>query len=291
VATANPYRLPRTVEPERYEITLTPDIEAATFAGDERIRVTVHEATDTISLNAAELQIVSANLIGDDGTTIEGHIPVDEDSEVLTLALSQPADAGAWMLHIAFSGELNDKLRGFYRSTFTDDDGVERVIATTQFEATDARRAFPCWDEPDFKAVFAVTLIVDDHLAAFSNAAVAEEAVLDNGKRQVEFADTMKMSTYLVAFVVGPLVVTEVVDVDGVPLRIACVPGRERLTGFAIETSRFPTLPLAQWRIWVASHIAKPRCSWTQNEPVGWKWSASQTSSHTKRPTCGSEIS
>ena len=66
------------------------------------------------------------------------------------------------MVSLRFRGILNDKLRGFYRSTFTDDDGVERVIATTQFEATDARRAFPCWDEPDFKARFAITLVVDE---------------------------------------------------------------------------------------------------------------------------------
>ena len=67
-------------------------------------------------------------------------------------------------MSLRFRGLLNDKLRGFYRSTFTDDDGVERVIATTQFEATDARRAFPCWDEPDFKAGFAITLHLDDDL-------------------------------------------------------------------------------------------------------------------------------
>ena len=63
-------------------------------------------------------------------------------------------------MSLRFRGLLNDKLRGFYRSTFTDDDGVERVIATTQFEATDARRAFPCWDEPDLKARFAITLVL-----------------------------------------------------------------------------------------------------------------------------------
>ena len=82
-----------------------------------------------------------------------------------------PVPVGPATLHLAFTGILNDKLHGFYRSTFTDDDGVEHVIATTQFEATDARRAFPCWDEPDLKAVFEVTLVVDDGLAAYSNGA------------------------------------------------------------------------------------------------------------------------
>ena len=141
-------------------------------------------------------------------------------------------------MSLRFRGCLNDKLRGFYRSTFTDDDGVEQVIATTQFEATDARRAFPCWDEPDLKAVFAITLVVDDDLHAVSNAAIESDEVLD-GQRRVRFADTMTMSTYLVAFIVGPLEVTEPVDVDGTPLRLVCPPGKLHLTAFALEVAEF----------------------------------------------------
>src|SRR5207237_1978428 len=129
----------------------------------------------------------------------------------------------------------NDKLRGFYRSTFTDDAGMQHVIGTTQFEAPHARRAFPCWDEPDFKAVFAVRLIVDEDLTAISNGAEVETTPFGNGKKQIEYADTMRMSTYLVAFVVGPLEVTEARVVDGVPLRVAHVPGRAHLTSFALE--------------------------------------------------------
>src|SRR3546814_7384642 len=91
--------------------------------------------------------------------------------------------------------------RGCYRATFNDEHGAEQVIATTQFEATDARRAFPCWDEPDFKAVFAITLDVDPALFAVSNASITSEEVVD-GRRRVRFADTMVLSTYLVAFIV-----------------------------------------------------------------------------------------
>mgnify|MGYP003537577199 CR=1 FL=1 len=87
-------------------------------------------------------------------------------------------------------------------------------LAATQFEATDARRAFPCWDEPDFKARFTITLYLDDDLHAVSNAALVADEVLD-GRRRVRFAETMTMSTYLVAFIVGPLEVTEPVDVAG----------------------------------------------------------------------------
>src|SRR5207253_10757245 len=120
--------------------------------------------------------------------------------------------------------------------TLRDQRGTEHLNTTTQSEAPDARRAFPCWDEPDFKATFEVTLIVDDDLTAVSNARVVEETDLANGKRQVEFAETMPMSTYLVAFVVGPFEATAPVDVDGVPLRVVTSPGRLGLTDFALET-------------------------------------------------------
>src|SRR5690606_33692941 len=121
------------------------------------------------------------------------------------------------------------------RSTFTDRDGVEQVIATTQFQATDARRAFPCWDEPEAKAVFAVTLVVDEDLTALSNAAEVGRTARDGGKVAVRFADTMVMSSYLVAFIVGPLDVTDPVDVDGTPLRVAYPRGKGHLTAWALD--------------------------------------------------------
>ncbi|MDQ1396398.1 MAG: tricorn protease interacting factor [Acidimicrobiaceae bacterium] len=229
------YRLPRVVAPRRYELTLTPDLDAATFAGEERIEIEVFEPVQQLVLNAIELDLLSAELIHADGRTLAGAVTLDEAEERATIALDGTAEPGQWTLHMAFTGILNDKLHGFYRSTFRNDDGAECVIATTQFEATDARRAFPCWDEPDFKASFKVTLIVDDGLTAVSNASVVEETDLGNGKRQVEFAETMQMSTYLVAFVVGPFEATEPVDVDGVPLRVVVPPGKLGLTPFALE--------------------------------------------------------
>ena len=122
-----------------------------------------------------------------------------------TFASRRPLAPGTGRCTPTFTGILNDKLHGFYRSTYTDADGDEQVIATTQFEATDARRAFPCWDEPDFKAVFAVTLDrgrrPDGGLATAAWSPTIRSATASGGSR---FADTMKMSTYLVAFVVGP---------------------------------------------------------------------------------------
>lgn len=232
---ADQYRLPQSVVPQRYELTLTPDLENATFAGEVNIRIDVLEATNEIVLNAAELEIFDVEVTSDAGNRIASSVRLDQQLERAHISLEELVVPGAWTLHLTFAGLLNDQLRGFYKSTFQDESGTRRSIATTQFEATDARRAFPCWDEPEFKAVFAITLIVDDELFAVSNARIVEETRLGNGKRQVEFADTIKMSTYILAFIVGPFSATETVDVDGVPMRVICVPGREHLTSFALE--------------------------------------------------------
>ena len=149
---------------------------------------------------------------------------------------------GEHSVEITFTGVLNDKLRGFYRSTFRDADGDEQVIATTQMQATDCRRAFPCWDEPDFKAVFSITLVIEPELLAVSNGPEIERRAVTTPageKVAVRFADTMLMSTYLAAFVVGPLEVTEPVDVGGIPLRVVHVPGKGHLTGFGLEVGAF----------------------------------------------------
>jgi puromycin-sensitive aminopeptidase len=134
-------------------------------------------------------------------------------------------------LTIAFRGTLNDKLRGFYRSTYKDERGTTHRLAATQFEATDARRAFPCWDEPDFKAVFATTLVIDPTLTAVSNSSVVTET-LAGGNKAVRFADTIKMSTYLVAFIVGRIEPTEPVMIGQTPLRLWSIPGKKHLTSF-----------------------------------------------------------
>jgi puromycin-sensitive aminopeptidase len=118
-------------------------------------------------------------------------------------------------------------------------------------EATDARRAFPCWDEPDAKAVFGVTLVVPDDLLAISNAAELERtpvsATPGGGKVAVRFADTMPMSTYLVAFVVGPLVATDPIDVDGKPLRVVCPIGKDHLAAYALEVGAFALRYFSDW--------------------------------------------
>src|SRR5207245_10450149 len=115
--------------------------------------------------------------------------------------------------------------------SYKDPTGEARLMAATQFEATDARRAFPCWDEPAFKAVFAVTLVIDPKLTAVSNTSVVSERV-ERGRKVVTFADTMKMSTYLVAFVVGELEASQAVLVRRTPVGVWCVADKQHLDTF-----------------------------------------------------------
>ena len=232
---SNPYRLPRGVVPRRYELRLAPDLEGFTFAGTVGIDVEVLAATDEIVLNAAELEITGGDF---DGVALAG-VEYDGEHERAVLGLGETAQPGTSRLSLSFTGTLNDQLRGFYRSTFTDDDGEERVIATTQFESTNARRAFPCWDEPDLKAVFEVTLVVPDDLMAVSSGAEVRTRPTGDGRREVTFAPTMEMSTYLLAFIVGPLEATESVDVNGTPLRIIHPVGKGHLTEYALDAGAF----------------------------------------------------
>jgi puromycin-sensitive aminopeptidase len=234
----NPYRLPRTVIPRRYELTLEPDLSHATFSGHEIIDVDVAAPVTEILLNAHELEIQRA-VVSNDQTSVTGTIQLIPGDQRARIALDGPVSAGSWRLHLEFTGVLNDQLVGFYRSTFTDVNGVEQAIATTQFEATDARRAFPCWDEPDLKAVFSVTLVVPEDLLAVSNTPQAERRDAGGGRVAIRFADTMVMSTYLVAFVVGPFEATDPVDVDGVPVRIVAPRGKLGLSAFALECAVF----------------------------------------------------
>ena len=236
----NPYRLPTTVMPERYEIRLTPDLAAATFAGEEKISLQVHEPVRQIILNAVELELHTAAIKGADGAVIQGKTVLDGENEQATLNFPEMINLGRWELQITFSGVLNDKLHGFYRSTYKGANGHEKALASTQFESTDARRAFPCWDEPAFKAIFQVTLVVDGNLTAISNAGVMRETSLrGTGKKEVVFSDTVKMSTYLVAFIVGEFEGSEPVTVANAPLRVWAVPGKRHLAKFAREIGRF----------------------------------------------------
>jgi puromycin-sensitive aminopeptidase len=233
----DPYRLPRHAVPTRYDLRLEPDLVSATFQGRTTIALTVFESTTVIVLNALELTVESAAAEDEQGQRLSASIGMDESLQRCRLTFSQSMAPGEWRLHMMFRGTLNDTLRGFYRSTYKDQTGTTQTMAATQFEATDARRAFPCWDEPDFKAVFSTTLVIDETLTAVSNSVVVSETV-EGEKKVVRFADTIKMSTYLVAFIVGRIEPTAPTFVGKTPLRLWAVPGKSHLAGFGQDIAR-----------------------------------------------------
>jgi puromycin-sensitive aminopeptidase len=232
------FRLPRTAEPEHYRIEIEPDVASATFSGTVSVDIVIHEPVDHLVLNAAELAISDVGVRLEDGALVPCSVEFDDELEQVIFRPPSKLPPGPCSVTCRFTGTLNDKLRGFYRSTFIDEAGETQTVATTQFESVDARRAFPCWDEPDRKATFEITLIVDRDVDAFSNSPIAEVERMGD-KSRVRFTPTMKMSTYLVAFIVGKLETTETVDVDGVPLRVVFTPGKRGLADFGLAIGAF----------------------------------------------------
>ncbi|UCG40072.1 MAG: M1 family metallopeptidase [Acidimicrobiia bacterium] len=243
----DPYRLPRLALPRHYAMELEPDLESFRFEGRVAIDLEVLADTERLVLNAIELDVHSAELDGVAAT----RVVTDDETQRLEIGFDTPVGAGAHSLEITWAGTINDMLHGWYRSVYTDEDGVDQVIAVTQFEAADARRAFPCWDEPEYKATFGVTMVVPSHLTALSNGPETNREELGDGRSRITFADTMRMSTYLVALVVGPLDLTEPNDVNGVPVRIAHPHGKGHMTAWAEETA-------ARYLDWLASYYGIP---------------------------------
>ena len=228
----SPYRLPRTVLPSQYQVSLSPTLDDASFTGSVTISAEATQAVNEIVLNAIELDIHSVEVNG-------SPVSFSLNEELERLIIDAAVSPGPITLHISFTGTLNDKLRGFYRSTFTDENGATRTIATTQMQSTDCRRAFPCFDEPDFKATFAIDITCDADLLAVSNGREIRRETQPNGQVRIWFSETMLMSTYLVAFVVGPLEATEPVMVGSLPLRVIHVPGKSHLTEFGLRVGAF----------------------------------------------------
>jgi len=235
----NPFRLPRSVIPAHYELHLEPDLDTFTFLGSVSIQIGVTETLDEIVLNAAEIDMNSVVLRGEEGEIPVAGVAHDDEYERATLTLESPASPGTYSLDISYTGLINDQLRGLYRSMYRDTSGTEHVIATSQCQSTDARRIFPCWDEPDLKATFKTTMVVADGVEAYSNGAEIARTPLDDGRVRFEFTPTMKMSTYLLAFIVGPFEATEPELVRGTPIRVIVPKGNLHQTDVALDNAVF----------------------------------------------------
>ncbi|KAK5991684.1 YscII [Cladobotryum mycophilum] len=225
--------LPTNVVPQHYHVTLEPDFDKLTYNGTVVIDLDVAEDSSSISLNTLELDIHSAKL-SSAGQVVSStpSITYDVKTQVSKFEFAGAhslAKGSKVQLSIDFTGQLNDKMAGFYRSVYKREDGSEGVLASTQMEATDARRAFPCFDEPALKAKFTVTLVADKHLTCLSNMDVASETEVQSKisggtKKAISYNTSPLMSTYLVAFVVGELDYVECLDFR-IPVRVYAPPG------------------------------------------------------------------
>ncbi|MFY9457771.1 MAG: M1 family metallopeptidase [Candidatus Spechtbacterales bacterium] len=232
---ANDFRLPKDVRPIKYDLILTPDFENFTFDGYLEVTLEVQRPTHHVTMNAAELDITSAIMIKDLEVQWIQKIARDIEKETVTFEFDDPLQLGETRINMFFKGALNDTLCGFYRSKYTLPDGTERYMATTQFEAIDARRAFPCFDEPSQKAIFELTLIVPEDRTAISNMPVRDELPIGQGLKTVRFKPTPVMSTYLLAFMVGDLEHIEGYTKNGTLVRVFATPGKKEQCEFALE--------------------------------------------------------
>ncbi|KAK1521832.1 peptidase family M1 [Colletotrichum paranaense] len=224
-------QLPTNVVPRHYDLTLEPNFETLKFDGLVKIDFDVAEDSNTISLNTHEIEIKNTSLSfsveGQEKSLGEPVVTYDESKQWHSFEFKEKlTKGGKGTLEIKFVGELNDKMAGFYRSYYNKPDGTKGIMATSQMEPTDARRAFPCFDEPALKAEFTVTLIADKALTCLSNMDVAEEKDLPSGKKAVSFNRSPVMSTYLVAFIVGELNYIETNDFR-VPIRVYAPPSED----------------------------------------------------------------
>ena len=232
---AKKVRLPIHFKPERYKILLHPDLEKATFTGQEVISFELSKPENRIVLHSDELMVRSAEVRINKKSFIAG-ISYDRKSETVIFSFSQKLPVGMGELSITFDGILNSKMRGFYRSRY-EIGGKEHFMATTQFEPTHARYAFPCVDEPAVKAVFDVTLIVPHDHTAISNTIPSAVREHESGYKLVEFEATPKMSTYLVAFIVGKFEFIEKKTPGGTMVRVFVTPGKKKQADFALQVA------------------------------------------------------
>lgn len=227
------------IHPIEYLLRIEPDLETFRCPGRVVVMVEATEPVERVSLDAVETTVSGCRAgtrVGDpDGPAAPAEFSLDEEAGRLDITLPQPM-SGRFAVAVDFESQINDKMAGFYRSRYVQD-GRTSYVGVTQFEERDARRAFPCFDEPEMKAVFRIEFVIDANLTAMANTPIVSEAVMEDGRKLVVFEPTPRMSTYLLFFGVGDF---EYITDDSwrVPIRAAAVPGRVQHAGKGIEFAR-----------------------------------------------------
>ena len=229
-----PGKLPKEVVPTEYAIRIVPNLENFTFAGSETVKVNARSGVRELVLNTLALKIEAASV---DGKELPlSAIKTDNEKELSTLTLASALATGNHTLTLRFTGKINQQGQGlFYMRYQEQGSGARKMMLGTQFEATDARRFFPCWDEPAFRARFQLTVVVPENWLAVSNMPVESEKQVKGGK-EVRFASTPPMSSYLNVFVAGELDLIES-QVGPTQIRVIATKGKAEQGRYALEAS------------------------------------------------------
>ena len=234
------YFLKTTVLPVKYTLKFVPDLTKCVFSGTEVIDVSVIDETTEVALHSRGLVFSSVSVhVGD--SVVPSEFSVDEERQLLKIHLAAPIEKGSAdvKIHTAYEGVLDDSMAGFYRSKYKASTGEYKYMGITQFEPADARKAFPCWDEPLRKAVFSITFVVDESLDVLSNMPPEKETRTEDHKKVIVFKDTPKMSTYLVAFAVGEFESVKAKTKHGVTVRILSPPGNKDKLKYALDIGTY----------------------------------------------------
>jgi aminopeptidase N len=228
---STPGKLPKTVVPIHYVLDLTPDLDKLSFAGSEVVEVEVTEPTERLVLNAVDMTIDAAVIDDEAGP----EITLDGAAQTLTLAFPHPITAGRHMLHLSFTGRINRFGRGLFVVDYPTAEGRKRMISS-HLEPADARRIFPSWDEPAFKASVALTVTVPQAFLAVSNMPVTYEEPIGDGKKRVAFQPTPRMSSYLFVLAAGDLE-RATADVGGVTVGVVAARGKSAHGRYALDAA------------------------------------------------------
>ena len=231
---STPGKLPKTVIPRHYDIRLEPDLEKFTTHGRVTIDIEVLKPVSEIVLNALDLEISRATLMGPKEINLQPQI--DHDKQTLTLPLSQEIPPGKYQLRLEYSGHITEQAQGLFFVKYASPSG-QKIMLGTQMEPTDARRMFPCWDEPVFRAVYELTVVVPEKHLAVSNMPIEREKNLGNGRKEVKFRPTPPMASYLVVLVSGELEELKG-EAEGVKLRVITTEGKREQARYALDVAK-----------------------------------------------------
>lgn len=229
---ATPGKLPKNVVPVHYAIELKPDMTSLTSSGVEIVDIEVREPTARIVLNAVGTTFDAVTI---DGDAQRAEVTQDATAETATFTFPQPVAAGRHRLRIGFTSRINKFDRGYFFIDYPTDNGTKRMLSS-KLEPSDARRIFPCWDEPAFKASFAIDVTVPRHFMAVGNMPSVREEMIEPDLKRVAFAPTPKMSTYLFVLTVGELE-RITAEIDGVTIGVVATTGKAAKGQFALDSA------------------------------------------------------